>query len=111
MWASDFGQTDLAGDLSREAHEIKRGAASRIHRNRNEYGDGLNGSAAGNLYPSSSLGGKIILNEAEQMAMTFDVAFGKSGNNGFYMRFGQAFDSMKSHRITFERDGNPSSGL
>ena len=55
------------------------------------YGDGLKWSDAENLYPSLGLGGQIILNEAEQMAMTFDVAFGKSGNNGFYMRFGQAF--------------------
>lgn len=55
------------------------------------YGDGVKWSDSDNLYPSIGVGGQIILNKEEQMAMTFDLAFGKSGNNGFYMRFGQAF--------------------
>lgn len=55
------------------------------------YGDGRNGLDSENLYPSIGLGGQIMLKEEEQMAMTFDVALGESGNNGFYMRFGQAF--------------------
>jgi len=55
------------------------------------YGDGLRWSDADNLYPSIGLGGQIIINKTEQIAMTFDLAFGESGNNGFYMRFGQAF--------------------
>ncbi|MBT8341636.1 MAG: BamA/TamA family outer membrane protein, partial [Desulfatitalea sp.] len=55
------------------------------------YGDGESGLDADNLYPSIGLGGQIIINKAEQIAMTFDVALGESGNNGIYMRFGQAF--------------------
>ena len=55
------------------------------------YGDGLKWSDSDNLYPSIGLGGQYMLNEKEQMAMTIDLAFGKSGNNGFYIRFGQAF--------------------
>lgn len=55
------------------------------------YGDGVNWSDSANLYPAMGVGGQIMLNHQEQMAMTFDLAFGKSGNQGFYMRFGQAF--------------------
>ncbi|WP_155304773.1 hypothetical protein [Desulfosarcina widdelii] len=55
------------------------------------YGDGLNAFDSDNLYPSIGVGGQIMLKEAEQITMTFDFAFGESGNNGFYMRFGQAF--------------------
>ncbi len=55
------------------------------------YGDGLNALDADNLYPSVGLGGLFIIKKAERISMTFDVAFGEAGNNGFYMRFGQAF--------------------
>jgi len=55
------------------------------------YGDGLNCTDTGNLYPSIGVGGQFMLSEAEKMVMTFDVAFGERGNNGFYMRFGQGF--------------------
>jgi hypothetical protein len=55
------------------------------------YGNGLSGLDSDNLYPSAGIGGQIIINEAEQIAMTFDIALGESGNYGFYMRFGQAF--------------------
>lgn len=55
------------------------------------YGDGLKCTDKENLYPSAGVGGQVIINRVEQIAMTFDVAFGKSGNNGFYMRFGQSF--------------------
>jgi len=55
------------------------------------YGDGLGALDSENLYPSGGLGGQVMINETEQMTMTFDVALGKSGNSGFYMRFGQAF--------------------
>ena len=55
------------------------------------YGDGAKCSDSENVYPSIGLGGQYLLNQAEQMSLSFDVALGKSGNNGFYMRFGQAF--------------------
>lgn len=55
------------------------------------YGDGLDCSTSDNIYPSAGVGGQVMINHAEKIAMTFDLAFGKSDNNGFYMRFGQAF--------------------
>ncbi|RLT93488.1 MAG: hypothetical protein D9N14_18480 [Ketobacter sp.] len=55
------------------------------------YGDGSKCTDTENLYPSVGAGGQITLKEEEHIVMTFDFAFGKSGNNGFYMRFGQSF--------------------
>lgn len=55
------------------------------------FGDGLQCDNGDNLYPSVGVGGQYIINVQERIAMTFDVALGKSGNNGLYMRFGQAF--------------------
>lgn len=55
------------------------------------YGDGKSCTSSENLYPSAGVGGQIMINEAEQISMSFDFAVGKEGNNGFYMRFGQAF--------------------
>ena len=55
------------------------------------YGNGLKCTDSENLYPSAGAGGQVMLKEEEHIVMTFDLAFGKSGNNGFYMRFGQSF--------------------
>jgi hypothetical protein len=55
------------------------------------FGGRLNCSDSENLYPSAGVGGQVMLNEKEQIALSFDLAFGKAGNNGFYVRFGQSF--------------------
>jgi hypothetical protein len=54
------------------------------------YGDGMKCTDS-DMYPSVGIGGQIMINEKEQMVITFDAAFGKSENKGFYMRFGQSF--------------------
>ncbi len=55
------------------------------------YGGGNSCTDSDNLYPSVGVGGQFLINKAEQMSMSFDFAVGKEGNNGLYMRFGQAF--------------------
>lgn len=55
------------------------------------YGDGESCGASDNLYPSIGVGAQFVLKPSEQMVVSLDYALGKEGNNGFYMRFGQAF--------------------
>ena len=55
------------------------------------YGAGRSCADSENLFSSVGLGGQAVINEAENMTMTCDCAFGERGNYGFYMRFGQAF--------------------
>ena len=55
------------------------------------YGDGKDWYDRENLYPNVGLGAQYVMKQSEQMVMTVDFAQGKDGNNGFYMRFGQAF--------------------
>lgn len=55
------------------------------------YGDGKNCSDKGNLYTSIGIGGQFVLNQAENLMMSFDFAKGENDNQGFYMRFGQSF--------------------
>ena len=55
------------------------------------YGEGKNWYDRETLYPSFGVGAQYVIKPSEQMVMTVDFAQGKDGNNGFYMRFGQAF--------------------
>lgn len=55
------------------------------------YGDGRSCDDPENLFPSGGLGAQYVIKPSEQMVVSVDYAQGKDGNNGFYMRFGQAF--------------------
>ncbi len=55
------------------------------------YGNNRNCDNSNNLYPSAGIGAQYLLKESEQMVITMDYAEGKGDNNGFYLRFGQAF--------------------
>ncbi|MYM63035.1 hypothetical protein [Pseudomaricurvus sp. HS19] len=55
------------------------------------YGDGLSCDDSANLYSSFGIGAQYVLKPSERIVITMDYAQGEGGNNGFYMRFGQAF--------------------
>lgn len=42
-------------------------------------------------YPSAGVGIRYLIKPEEAMVVSMDLAYGKSDNNGFYMKFGQAF--------------------
>ena len=55
------------------------------------YGGNKNCDDSDNLYFSAGFGGQYLLNKSEQIMISMDYAEGEGDNNGFYLRFGQAF--------------------
>ncbi len=55
------------------------------------YGGSASCDDSGNLYPAAGAGIRYLMKPEEKMVVRMDLAYGKSGNNGFYMSFGQAF--------------------
>lgn len=55
------------------------------------YGNDKNCGDRENIFFSAGIGGQYLLKESEQMMITIDYAEGEGDNNGFYLRFGQAF--------------------
>lgn len=55
------------------------------------FGDGEQCDDRDNLYPSAGVGLQYLVKRRENIVVTADYAHGKSGNHGFYVRFGQAF--------------------
>jgi hypothetical protein len=55
------------------------------------YGGNRSCDDSNNLYPSAGIGVQYLLKQSEQMVITMDYAEGEGDNNGFYIRFGQAF--------------------
>jgi hypothetical protein len=55
------------------------------------YGGNASCDDSSNLYPAAGAGVRYLIKPEEKMVVAIDLAYGKSGNNGFYMKFGQAF--------------------
>lgn len=55
------------------------------------FGDGEQCDDRDNLFPSAGAGLQYLVKRRERIVITADYAQGKSGNHGFYVRFGQAF--------------------
>jgi hypothetical protein len=55
------------------------------------YGDGLSCSKSDNLFPMLGGGAFYILKPEQNMLVSAEVAWGKRGNRGFYLRFGQPY--------------------
>jgi len=55
------------------------------------YGGNISCDDSSNLYPAAGAGIRYLIKPEEKMVVAIDLAYGKSGNNGFYMKFGQAF--------------------
>ena len=55
------------------------------------YGGEANCGNSKYWYPSGGAGIRYLIKPEEKMVVSMDLAYGKSDNNGFYMKFGQAF--------------------
>ena len=55
------------------------------------YGGNASCDDSSNVYPMAGAGIRYLMKPEEKMVVRMDLAYGKSGNNGFYMNFGQAF--------------------
>jgi hypothetical protein len=55
------------------------------------YGDGLSCSKSDNLFPMLGGGAFYILKPEQNMLVSAELAWGKRGNRGFYLRFGQPY--------------------
>ncbi|ALM52806.1 BamA/TamA family outer membrane protein [Halomonas huangheensis] len=55
------------------------------------FGDGDRCDRSDNLYPAAGVGAQYTIKPEEHMVISTDYAVGKDGNNGFYVRLGQAF--------------------
>lgn len=55
------------------------------------YGGGSDCADSSDLYPAAGAGISYTIKPEEKMVVSFDLAYGKSDNYGFYMRFGNSF--------------------
>ncbi|MEH6473752.1 MAG: hypothetical protein V7752_21225, partial [Halopseudomonas sp.] len=55
------------------------------------YGGDTYGEGSNNWYPALGAGIGYTVKPQEKMVIRADVAIGKSGNKGFYFKFGQPF--------------------
>lgn len=55
------------------------------------YGGESNCTDSSSIYPSAGAGISYTIKPEEKMVVSFDLAYGKADNYGFYMRFGNAF--------------------
>ncbi|UTF58949.1 BamA/TamA family outer membrane protein [Gilvimarinus sp. DA14] len=55
------------------------------------YGDDKSCGDSENIYTSGGVGGEYMLKPSQRMVVSADYAVGEGDNQGFYLRFGQAF--------------------